>query len=263
MTTTTKFSLKSPKSKKGFHGGAMFLSLQSSKDARIFRQTVISSPYRETQHIEGVWIPLRRYAEVSDHLNMDTSFEFDDNHQLSSRVKAIDLELHFLFMGFQKDKEELLSLNVFSAQIRQAVKDVSAPRIERGVAVEKKYWEKLDQVVANVYPLLDAAFITKVLKSQVDKASEFISGAYVPISANRCFEKQVEKCEELLSNSKQLYDRVFPKIAKERDFVNTVCLSPSVLKTESNLQRLIDLALCNNPDQIAIRPLDFRTDTIV
>jgi hypothetical protein len=238
-------------------------ALQTGTDARIFRDSVVKFPYKDSQHVEGVWIPLRRYAEVSDRLNLETGFTFDDNHQLASRIKVIDLEMHLLFLGLEKDKNELLSLNIFPSTLRQAVKDVSAPKVINGEAAKKQPWEKQDQQAARVYPLLDAALATRLLRAQVDKGSEFVSGAYVPVSANRSFERQVNKCEELLSISKQLYERVFPKIAKERDFVNTICLSPSVLRTENNIQRMVDLALCNNPDQIAIRALDFRTDTLV
>lgn len=255
--TTTKFSLKSKI--KAFHGGAIFFNLLTATDARIFRDTVIRHAYRETQHIEGVWIPLRRHTEVSNRLDVQT---LGDDHQLSSKIRAIDLELHLPFIGMKDDKDELLGLNFFSSAMRQAVKDVSAPNIVNGEAKEKVWWEKQDQYISTVYPFFDAGLVTRLLKTQVDRGSEFISGAYVPVTARRSFERQAQKSEELSSMSKQIFERVFPKIAKERDFVNTVCLNLSVLNTEGNIQRMIDLALSNNPDQIAIRALNFGRDNL-
>lgn len=246
--TTTKFSLKSRI--KAFHGGAIFFNLQTGTDARVFRDTVIRHPYRDTQHIEGIWYPLRRHSEISNYLDMQS---LGDDHQFSSRIRVIDLELHLPFIGWEKDKYELLDLNIFSSTIRQAAKDISAPKIVNGEAKEKAWWEKQDQYISTIYPLFDAGLVTRLLKTQVDKGSEFISGAYVPITANRAFERQAQKAEELSSMSRQIFERVFPKIAKERDFVNTVCLNLSVLRTESNIQRMVDLAISNDPDQIAIR----------
>ncbi|MGI0070022.1 MAG: hypothetical protein ACREAN_07195, partial [Nitrosopumilaceae archaeon] len=178
-------------------------------------------------------------------------------------IKIIDLELHLPFVGLETEKDEILSSNLFSSAIRQAVKEVSAPKLSRGENVKKQSWEKQDQHITNVYPLFDASLVTRLLKHQVDRGSEFISGVYVPITADRVFERQVQKAEELLSISKQIYERVFPKIAKERDFVNTICINLSVLNSENHIQRLIDLALANNPDQIAIRALNLSRDGLI
>ncbi len=240
MQLKSKITLKNP---------ALFVEVKTKNEAKLIREAVSRYPVNKAHdglnQIDGLSIPIGNYHQIASFLGADLKSAFDENHySLDKRIRLIDPSLYFLFMGKAQDKKNCCELiKQWAPKIPPIVQSIADSRLPR---------EKTDRVIRELYPLLDVVLIRNLLQFQIEKHASILINPSVPLSSRRMVNHQVEKTREMNRTGRILFDTLLTRFNTERDLMNLVTLSPSIL-TADNVDNIMDAVMQGTPDIIGVR----------
>lgn len=229
---------------------SLFVELKTKKEAHLIREAVSRYPMNKAHdglnQIDGLTIPIGNYPQIAGFLGADLKSAFSDtpHYSLDKRIRLIDPSLYFLFMGKTQDKQNCCEL------IEQWAPKI--PPIVQSIANSRLPMEKTDRVIKEIYPLLDVVLIRNLLQYQIEHHASILINPSVPLSSSRMINHQVEKTREMNRTGRILFDTLLTRFNTERDLMNLVTLSPSII-TANNVDNIIDCVMQGTPDIIGIR----------
>jgi hypothetical protein len=226
---------------------SLFVKLKTKKDGNLVRETVFRYPIDKTHdginQIDGFSIPIGNYSKIAPFLSPDIKSSIDENHySVNKRLCLIDPSLYFLFMGLDTDKANCCDLiDEWTPEISPVVTRIASLKLE-----------KTDQIIKQIYPLLDVVLIRNLLEYQIKKNASILINPSVPLSSSRMINEQVEKMREMNKNGRILFDTLLTRFNTQRDLMNMATLSPSML-TSANIDNIMDAIMQGTPDLIGVR----------
>jgi hypothetical protein len=234
---------------KALKNPSLFVELKTKKEGNLIKETVFRYPMNKTHdgmnQIDGFSIPIGNYSKIAPFLSPDLKSALDENHySVDKRLLLIDPSLYFLFMGLDSDKRNCCDLiDEWAPKLPPIVNYIANLKVPR---------EKTDQVIEQIYPLLDVVLIRNLLEYQIKKNASILINPSVPLSSSRTINEQVEKMRDMNKNGRILFDTLLTRFNTQRDLMNMATLSPSML-TSTNIDGIMDAIMQGTPDIIGIR----------
>lgn len=228
---------------------SLFINPRTKTEGKLIAETIFRYPVNGAHdginQIDGITISIGDYSKIAPCLVPDLKSSFDPNYySVDKRIRVIDPSLYILFTGLDSDKEACCS--VMEQWIPQL------PNIVGRIAKIKSQKEKTDQSIKQIYPLLDVRLIQNLLEYQIRANASILINPSVPLSSPRMVNAQTEKTQEMNKQGRVLLDTVLSRFKEQRDLMNLIALSPSVL-TSANIDNILDATMQGNPDLLGIR----------
>jgi hypothetical protein len=136
---------------------SLFVELKTKRDGNLIKETVFRYPINKAHdginQIDGFSIPIGNYSKIAPFLTPDIKSVDENHYSVNKRLCLIDPSLYFLFMGLDTDKENCCDLiDEWVPKISPIVKYIASLKLE-----------KADQVIKQIYPLLDVVLIRILL----------------------------------------------------------------------------------------------------
>ena len=229
---------------------SLFINAKTKTDGKLIAETIFRYPINDghdgLNKIDGVIISMGDYAKVAPSLLVSNlKAAFDPNYySAEKRIRLIDPSLHILFSGLELDKDTCCEI------IDQWIPQFS--NLVSSISKIKESKEKIDQGIREIYPLLDVVLIRNILEFQIRSNASILINPSVPFIKPTNINYQAEKTREMNKQGRVLLDTVLSRFKDQRDLMNLISLSPSVI-TSANIDNIIDATLQGSPDLIGIR----------
>lgn len=244
------------RSGKGYTTPGLFFHLHSAKyDPQVIFDANENYP-RDPNHadgirsIDGFLIETRNFETMSKKLNLDTQ-TLTDKRSIPDRVLIVDPALDIVIRGSESDKEQMFKTELFDPKFKEKILEISHNN-------QLTTNQKLDRVVNEAYPFLDARTIRDLIQFQLDARADFIVPPVVPITSSRQIEKQTAKAKEMIRQTHVWINSVFNRYQDNIDVMNLLTINASALNAE-NFNSLIGVALTYSPTHLGIRLVNFST----
>jgi len=228
---------------------SLFINPRTKTEGKLVAETISRYPLNETHdgisQIDGITISIGDYSEIVPYLAPNLKSSFDPNHySADKRIRIVDPSLYILFTGLDSDKEACCGV------MGQWVQQLST--IVNRITKIKSQKEKTDQCIQQIYPLFDVKLTQNLLEYQIRANASILINPSVPLSSPRRVNAQTEKTREMNRQGRVLLDTVLSRFKEQRDLMNLIALSPSVL-TSANVDDILDATMQGNPDLLGIR----------
>ena len=202
------------------------------------------------QSIDGFLVEVKDWASMARRMHFDQG-TLSGKRTMNERVLIVDPALDLAIRGNQVDKYKMFKTDAFDPKFKAKIEEISTNELLSSNV-------KLDRVVNDGYPLLDARTVRDLIQIQLDAKADFVVPPVVPITSSRQIEKQVTKAKEMIKQTHVYMDTVFNRYKNSIDIMNLITINASVLNAD-NYNHLLSLALTLSPDHIGIRLVNFAT----
>lgn len=243
------------KDKKGYTAPAIFFHLHSTKyDATALWEVNEYYPQNKDhdgiRSIDGFLIETKDWEGISKKLHLETE-SLSGSRSVHDRILVVDPALDLAIRGTAADKQKMFKTGLLSPKFQETMEGIG-DRVEIGTN------RRLDAIINDVYPLLDARAIRDLVQFQLDAHADFVIPPIVPITSTRQIDRQIDKAMQMIRETHVLMDTVFNRFSDKIDLMNLITINAPVLKPE-NYNKLIALALTLSPSHIGIRLVNFAT----